>query len=162
MEELARRQKGDNARAEGDAPVSSRKAAGYVAYAAAGRHSQTVGYLCGDMGDVVAAAPADAIMVVSEMGEQWSPRAAVAREPPAAFELSVHQLAVGFGAARPCDYHDEGARQGEKDDDADVESGAHVFTEKPRGKVNIYSFSPLLANGKKLTLNVKKTPIRAL
>ena len=55
MEELERRQKGDNSRAEGDDPVSSRKAAGYVAYAAAGRHRQTVGYLCGDMGDVVAA-----------------------------------------------------------------------------------------------------------
>ena len=54
-----------------------------------------------------------------------APRAAVAREAPAAFELSVHQLAVGFGAARPCDYHDEGAHRGEKDDDVDVESVAH-------------------------------------
>lgn len=105
-------------------------------------------------------APADAIMVVSEMGEQRSPNTLPLQEKtPAAFELSVHQLAVGFGAARPCDYHDEGAHRGEKDYDAYVESGAHVFTEKSRGKVNIYAFLPLLANGKKLTLNVKKTPI---
>ena len=90
------------------------------------RNLVAVGYRLHDRAD------GEAVAVVVDEDESAESRRCK-RSSPAAFELSVHQLAVGFGAARPCDYHDEGAHRGEKDDDVDVESVAHELNSVFKG-----------------------------